>query len=190
MKELRSVVNAVAFFLVFLLLYSFLIPGHVKGGRGGPRFIRMTVVDSSDGHPEKMSFSVPFSFVRGGLKFAAMGRMKRELDFHFSDVVEAEEVRDVWTELSGSPEGTEVVREKDEAKIVFSKRGGVITMTVTREEKDETVKVRFPARLMEAVASDDKDLDVAALLEEIPSAEHGDLVEINGKEGHVRVWVE
>lgn len=256
MKELRSVVTAVFLFLVFLFLWSFVVPGYSGEGRSGPRFLRMTVEDKDGSHrhgrPEKISFSVPYSFVRGSLRLAAMGGVRREMDLHFPEEVESERLRSIWSELSEKPDGTEVVRHEHDGRMTFVKQGSMVTLTV-HEEQPEVVPeapeppeapevaeapeaaeaprvaeapeapatpgapatagtpaaeaateqvtaavavpevkatIRFPARLLEMIASEDRDFDADSLLDLLPQAGKGEILTVDAKDAHVRIWLE
>lgn len=241
MKELRSVVTAVFLFLVFLFLWSFVVPGYSGEGRRGPRFLRMTVEDKAGfhrhGRPEKISFSVPYSFVRGSLRLAAMGSVRREMDLHFPEEVESERFRSIWSELSEKPDGTEVVRHEHDGRLTFVKQGSMVTLTV-HDEQPEVVPeapeppevaeaptapavpgtpapagtpaapaaaeqvtatvavpevkatIRFPARLLEMIASEDRDFDADSLLDLLPQAGKGEILTVEAKDAHVRIWLE
>ncbi len=54
----------------------------------------------------------------------------------------------------------------------------------------ETVTLRLPARLFEALIAEDKDLDVDTILAELESAGPGDLVDLKSSDARLRVWVE
>jgi len=195
MRELRAAVNAVFFFVLFLFAWGLVRPGHAVSSLHGPRFLRMQVEDSRGHHggPDRFALSVPFGFVRGGLKFASLGRLRREMDLHFSDSVEAEEVRGIWQELSEKPDGTPVERKHDFDELTFTKQGDTVTLVVTKDASDpdaETVTIRFPVRLLSAVASGGKSLDVDAILSELSSLDRGELLDVKAKDAHVRVWIE
>lgn len=148
MKEARSVANALAAFAIFLLVWAFFVPGYARATRG-PRFIRVSVDDlgmveepdsgPGQGHGRghghgrgrdhgKVSFSVPWAFVRGGLNAASTGRVRRELDLKIGDPIEGETLRGIWKELSTAPEGTEVQRTLDDRVAIFSRKGGLVTI--------------------------------------------------------------
>lgn len=191
-KELRSAVNALFLFSIFLLLYSAVVPGHARGSVRGPRFLRMQVEDNRQaGHPVKVSFSVPYGFVSGALRFASLGKVRRELDLHFDESVDASEFRTIVQELKDKPEGTEVVRTHDDATIVLRKEGEQVTMNVRKKDRDdETVTLRLPWRLVDALATDDKNLDVNGLVAQLRDAQRGDLLEVTAPDAHVKIWVE
>jgi hypothetical protein len=195
MRELRAAVNAAFLFVVFLFVWGLVRPGHAVSSLHGPRFLRMQVEDSRRDHEghDRVSFSVPFGLVRGGLKFASLGRLRREMDLHFSDSVEAEEVRGIWQELSEKPEGTPVVRKHDVDELTFTKQGDSVSLVVTKDASDpdaETVTIRLPARLLAAVASGGKSFDVDAILSELRALDRGELLDVKAKDAHVRVWIE
>ena len=121
-RELRSVVNALFLFALFLLVYSALVPGHSRRSARGPRFLRMQVEDlRNDRH--RVSFAVPYSFVSGALRFASLGKVRREMDLHFDQSVDAAEIRTIVQELKDKPEGTDVMRTHEDAEIHVKKEG-------------------------------------------------------------------
>ncbi len=193
MRVLRSVVSALFFFVLFLFAYALVTPGHVSVSAHGPRFLRMTVEDEEGRHgrPERVSFCIPYGFIRGGLKFASLGRLHRELDLHFTDSVEADEVRSIWKEISEKPEGTEITRKRDYDVLRLKKEGGTLTVVQTKECcPDEAVTLRIPAKLLEAVAAHDRSFDTDAILSELKSLDRGELLDVKARKAHIRVWIE
>lgn len=191
-KELQSVVNALFLFTLFLLVYSAIVPGHARGSSRGPRFLRMKVESlRAEGGPSNVSISIPYAFVSGALRFASLGKVRREMDLHFDQSVDASEIRTIVQELKDKPDGTDVVRIHDEAEIHVKKDGDQATLEVRKKDRpDDTVTLRLPWRIVDAVSTADRDLDVDALLAQLRHAERGDLVEINAPDAHVRIWID
>ena len=189
-RELRSVVNALFLFALFLLVYSALVPGHSQRSVRGPRFLRMQVEDlRNDRH--RVSFSVPYAFVSGALRFASLGKVRREMDLHFDQSVDAAEIRTIVQELKDKPDGTDIVRTHDEAEIHVKKDGEQVTLEVQKHGRpEETVTLRLPWRIVDAVSTADRDFDVDALVAQLRHAERGDLVEITAPDAHVRIWID
>jgi len=193
MRVARSVVNAVFLFVLFLFAYALVTPGLVSGAAHSPRFLRMTVEDQEGRHgrPENVSFCIPYGLIRGGLKFASLGRLHRELDLCLSDSVEAEELQSIWKELSEKPDGTEVVRKRDFDEIRLTRDGPMVSVVQTRDCcPEETATVRIPARLLEAVAAHGRAFDTEAILSELRNLDRGELLDVRGRHAHVRIWIE
>lgn len=192
MKELRSVVNALFLFAVFLLFYSAVVPGHTRGSARGPRFLRMQVEDTHEaGRPVKVSFSVPYGLVSGALRFASLGKVRRELDLHFDESVEAAEVRTIVQELRDKPDGTDVTREHDRETILLRKDAEQVTFEVRKKDRpEEVVTLRLPWRIVDALATSDRDLDVNGLVAQLRDAQRGDLLEVTAPDAHVKIWIE
>jgi hypothetical protein len=187
-KEVRSLVNALFLFAIFLLVYSAVVPGHARRSVRGPRFLRMKVenLKPGDGGPSTVSFSVPYAFVSG-----ALGKVRREMDLHFDQSVDASDIRTIVQELKDKPDGTDVVRVHDSAEIHIRKDGDVATLEVRKKDHpDELVTLKLPWRIVDAVSTSDRDLDVDALLAQLRHAERGDLVEITAPDAHVRIWID
>ncbi|HKC24902.1 MAG TPA: hypothetical protein VKF32_09180 [Thermoanaerobaculia bacterium] len=191
MKELRSAVNAVFLFAVFLLLYAAMSPGHARGSSHPPRFLRMEMNDLRHHHGRKVTVTVPYFFIGNALRFAALGRLHRELDVHWNEDIDSEDLRKLWDDLKAANEGQEVVREKDNAVTKFKKEGESILLDCAKKDGfGEHVKVRIPVRLMEAAVRDGRDFDVNAVISELRKAHVGDLVEVDSDDAHVKVWIE
>ena len=113
------------------------------------------------------------------------------MDLHFDRSVDASEIRTIVQELKDKPDGTDVVRVHEDAEIHFKKEGDQATLEVRKKDRPEdTVTLRLPWRIVDAVSSADRDLDVDALVAQLRHAERGDLVEINAPDAHVRIWID
>ncbi len=190
MKELRSAVNALFLFALFLLLYSMVVPGHARGAARAPRFLRMQVEDLREaGHPVRVSMSVPYGFVTGALRMASLGKVRRELDLHFDESVDASEFRTIVQELKDKPDGTEVVKTHENETLTLKKEGETLSLVVAKKN-GETVSLKVPWRLIDALAASDRDLDVNGLVAQLRDAKRGDLLEVTAPDAHVRIWIE
>jgi hypothetical protein len=93
--------------------------------------------------------------------------------------------------MRGRKRGSDVVRTHDDAEIHVKKDGDFATLEVRKKDRpEETVTLRLPWRIVDAVSTADRDLDVDALLAQLRNAERGDLVEINAPDAHVRIWID
>jgi hypothetical protein len=198
MRELRSAANAFFWFALFLLGWALVVPPPEGSGHGRrPRFFRMVIEDTGHrGHTERVNITVPWFLFRSGLYAVSAGKLEREANLSFDDTVTTAIVREVWTELSAKPEGTDVVKTHDDVELTFRKEKGEIHLTVKErfgEENGsprEVATIRFPARYMEAAVSGDRDLDVEALFEEMKRASRGDVLEVTSDDAHVRVVID
>jgi len=191
MKELRSAVTAVFVFALFLLLYAATIPGHARGSAHPPRFLRMEIDDLRHHHGRRVTVNVPYFFVGSALRFASLGRLHRELDVHWNEDIDSDDLRKLWEDLKAAKDGQEVVHETDSQVESFKREGETILIeTTTKDGFGEHVKVRIPMRLMEAAVRDGRDFDVDAVIRELRKAHVGDLVEVDSDDAHVKVWIE
>ena len=59
-----------------------------------------------------------------------------------------------------------------------------------RKKEGESVTLKLPWRLVDALAEGDKDLDVSGLVAQLRDAQRGDLLEVTAPDAHVKIWVE
>src|SRR5262245_2986420 len=175
MKELRSIVNGLFAFSIFLLAFALLVPGHVKNGRR-PHFLRMDVEDLREAKHDRLSLSVPYFFIGNAMRLAT-GHIHRELELHFDEEIDTEELKGLLDDLKQATEGHEVTREHDDKVLHFRKDGASILLEVAESAdtpQAERVRIRFPLRLMEAAVRDGRDFNLEAILSELRSAREGD----------------
>ncbi len=187
-RDLRSIVNGAFAFAVFLIVYALTVPGHASGTSA--RFLRMRVEEPR--HGDSFTFSVPFGLVGGTLRFATSGKVRRELDRSFHSSFEADELKAAWAQLVEKPDQP-VTREIGDQDVTFE-RDGTAVRIVWKDHGDdpdrEKVSLRLPARFIESVVSENRRLDVDALLDELRGAGKGDLIDVVDRDTHVRIWIE
>ena len=170
MKEARAIANGVFSFVIFLLIYGFFFSGHVRAtGASGPRFLKMEINEGH--HGDHVSFSMPFAFVRGSLRLAAMGNVRRELDLRIRDEVQSELLRDIWKELQEKPDGTPVTRELDSAVLSFTKNGSLLDFSVTEKGSGEATEAA-PEAATEETAEETAEKTTKKAPEKAESRDH------------------
>ncbi len=191
MKELRSIVSALFVFGIFLLLYAASTPGHATSSSHPPRFLRMQIDDLRHRHGRHVHISVPYFFIGNALRVAALGRLHRELDVHWNEDIDSEDLKKLWEDLKAAKDGQEVVRKHGSDTQTFKREGETLLLECVGDDgKGEHVKVRIPVRLMEAAVQAGRDFDVDAVISELKKAHVGDLVEVDSDDAHVKVWIE
>ena len=151
----------------------------------------MELQDLRHHHGKRVVVSVPYFFIGNALRFAALGRLHRELDVNWNEDIDSEELKKLWEDLKAAKDGEEVVRDRDDQVERFKREGESILLDC--EKKDgfkEHVKIRIPVRLMEAAVRDGRDFDVDAVISELRKAKVGDLVQVDSDDAHVKVWIE
>jgi hypothetical protein len=139
----------------------------------------------------KVSVNLPMTVIEAALA-AAPETVVREGRIRFCGKkgLSVAEMRKAWAELKNAGD-TEIVtvEDKDETVRVWRK-GDVIQVRVERPGTDEGVRVDVPVSLVDAALSGDGDtIEVKALVREL-SKRRGDVVNVNDKDGKVRIWID
>lgn len=198
MKELRSAVNAFFLFAGFLMLRAIFVPGPPGHGSTGerPRFLRMEIEErQGHDHTNRVSISIPHFLVRGGLAMAGVGKLQREMDIHFHEGMEVEELRSLVAELKEKPAGTDVTRERGDEVFRFRRDASMVELTVVNTSaEDETkrpdVVLRLPFRFLEILVDDERPFEVSTLLDELKKAGKGDVIDLKADDAHIRVYLD
>lgn len=116
---------------------------------------------------------------RGG--HVALGRHSLHGDLDLVALVKA--VRD-------ARDGEYITVRDDEEHVRVAKEKGFFVIHAV--EPDETVEVRMPISVIEALVSsgDRGELDVAAAVRVLAEQGGGDIVTVRGEDEHVRIWVD
>ena len=104
--------------------------------------------------------------------------------------VPVEELRRVWRELRNGPDGRYVTVEDHDETITISRRGNKVLIKVI-EDDDETVSIRLPISVVDALfSSRGNELNLGAALDVLTETADGEIVAIDGHDAQVRIWVD
>ncbi|MBN2431090.1 MAG: hypothetical protein JXQ27_06420 [Acidobacteria bacterium] len=121
---------------------------------------------------------------------------KLKLDMHQLDV--DVDFKRIWDELR-KYDNTEFVRvESSKENVYVARQGDLMVVRVLEKRNDDAVEeasmtalIKIPVRLVDAVlSSQNHELDLKALIAELDNLPSGDLVEVQDRETHVRIWIE
>ena len=99
------------------------------------------------------------------------------------------ELRDLWYELKSAPDMTFVTVEDHDETVRVSKSDGYLR--VHANESDETVEVRIPESVVDALLSGEgESLNIRAAIEALAAHGEGELVTVTESDEQVRVWID
>ncbi len=104
------------------------------------------------------------------------------------------DLRRIWQELRDSGEAEFVSVEEEDETVTIVREGDLIRIDVTDRASDEsereTVHIKIPIRVVDALLSGDgEELNLRAAVEELKD-ERGDIVRVEGPDENVRIWID
>lgn len=102
------------------------------------------------------------------------------------------ELRRLWTELQDAPDATFVEVEEADEKVLVSKAGGYLLVTVDGTgDRAQQVEARIPAAVVDALLSGEgEELDLMAAVRALADHGAGELVTVTDDATQVRVWID
>ena len=151
-------------------------------------------VDGHDG--EKVSVNLPLSLVEAAIPMISDAHFD-QADFRLDDIhwghgnrISITDLRHLWQELESSPDMTFITVEDDDETVKVSKANGYLLINA-EEHDDESVEVRIPLSVVDALLSGDGEtLDIRAAIEALAAHGEGELVGISESDEEVRVWID
>jgi hypothetical protein len=103
-----------------------------------------------------------------------------------------DEIRAVWRDLQASPDMTFITVEDRDETVEVAKSNGYLLVAVAEDgEHGETVDVRIPASVVDALLSGEEDeLEIGASLRALAAHGEGALVTVQSDDEQVRVWID
>jgi hypothetical protein len=116
------------------------------------------------------------------------------IDHHGHHDISVPDLRRIWQELRDSGEAEFVSVEEEDETVTIVREGDLIRIDVTDrssdESKSETVHVKVPIRVVDALLSGEgEELNLRAAVEELKS-ERGEIVRVEGPDENVRIWID
>lgn len=102
------------------------------------------------------------------------------------------ELRQLWNQLESSPDATFVEVEEADERVLVSKSGGYLLVTVHGSgEETQRVEAKIPAAVVDALLSGEaEELDLIAAVQALADHGAGELVTVSDDATRVRVWVD
>ncbi len=163
---------------------------------GGDRWINVHVQESHDN--TNVEVRLPMAMLAVALDCVETEQLKNgklKLDFHDTKI----DFKKLWQELR-KYDNTDFVKVKSDKEQVFVSRQGDLFLIKVYDrigkdgnpDKAHTkVTVKLPVKLVDALMmSDDNEIDLKAFLNQLSEIPSGDLVEVQEKDTHVRIWID
>jgi hypothetical protein len=148
-------------------------------------------VDESGGDDAHVKVNLPLSIVEVVLSAAPEKILKEgKIHVHHHGDIDVADLRRAWRELRESGD-TELVSVEDrDATVSVRREGDHVLVDVDEPSKDDTVHVRLPVPVVDALLSGEgEELNLKAALAEL-RAIRGDVVRVDDGESKVRVWID
>jgi hypothetical protein len=153
-------------------------------------------VHVSEGDPDDtmVKVNVPLNLVASILPKIDASPHIEDGKLKFIDEFENEgvDIRGIWQDLRGAADGEFVtVRSKRENVRVAKEKGYMLVDVDALADGGETVRVRVPLSVMDALFSGEQDeVDLIAAIEALGQYEGEDLVRVESERETVRIWVD
>lgn len=150
-----------------------------------------------EGGGAKVSVNLPVSMLDKALAMIPEEHMR---DHHFDggkiridDMdLTISDLRELWAEIKNSPDMTFVTVEEEHENVRVWKEAGTLFVSVQEDRRDETVDVKIPLQVIDALLSSEEEgtLDLQAAMQALVEHGEGELVAVSGGDEEVRVWVD
>lgn len=160
-------------------------------GASGDRWLHVRVEDGG----EKVRINVPLSLVTNILPHIEIDPIENgriDLDELIEDEIDGEiDIRAILEEIRNVEDAEFVTVEGPGENVRVSKKDGFLRIEVEELDGDETVNVRIPLAVVDAIlVPDSRELDLAAAIEALGEYGDGDLVIVESKNELVRIWID
>ena len=153
-------------------------------------WIHVRVTDNDDGG-KKVSVNVPLSLAEVALDVAPRDLFEKgRLKLNKKDISVAD-IRRLWTELKASGDAEFVTVEEKDKTVRVTRAGGHLLVDVREQrEKNETVQIRMPLAVVDALLSGEGDtMDIKAAIAQL-KGQRGEIVTVEGSDSQVRIWID
>ena len=148
-------------------------------------------VEEHQGSRARVSVNVPVELAEAaaGLIPEHVGRHGRVRIDHAE--IDGEELREFLRALRQAREAPYVTVESDHGEARIWKQGDILHVQATERNRNETVAVKLPMTVVDALLSGPSDeLDVAAAMRALAAAGSGEVVAVDSDDATVRIWVD
>jgi hypothetical protein len=184
------------YYLLALAAALILVPTALQAATDSP-WIHIEVREDG-GSRTKVDLNLPLSLVQVALdvapeKIISNGHIK--IDHHGHHDLSIADLRRMWQELRDAGEAEFVTVEEEDEKVKITREGDHLRIDVEErshhgESETETVHVKVPVSVVDALMSGEgEELNLRDALELLKN-ERGEIVRVEGGDSDVRIWID
>jgi hypothetical protein len=184
------------YFLFALAAALIIVPTALQAASDSP-WIHIEVREDG-GSQTKVDLNLPLSLVQVALdvapeKIISNGHIK--IDHHGHHDLSISDLRRMWQELRDAGEAEFVTVEEDDEKVKITREGDHLRIDVEDrsyhgKSETETVHVKVPVSVVDALMSGDgEELNLRDALELLKN-ERGEIVRVEGGDSNIRIWID
>jgi hypothetical protein len=151
-------------------------------------------VEEDGEHGETVKVNIPLSMVESMLPMISADELHHgKLDLDIDDDLEGIDLRELADALRDAPDADFVTVESDDESVRVAKEGDFLVVLAEERGRhsNETVRVRMPLAVVDALVGDDpNELDLLAALEVLGEYEGEALVDVESDDSSVRIWID
>jgi hypothetical protein len=144
-------------------------------------------VDEGDG--AKVTVNLPVSIIEKAIPMLPVHDLHHARIANGEMNVEFEDIRELWQEVRDSPDMTFVTAEDDTEKVRVWKKSNWVYVEVRDEEGPESVDVKVPLAVVDALLAGDE-IDIEGAVRALVEHGEGEFVTVSDRDDNVRVWVD
>jgi len=146
-------------------------------------------VDDADDAKGRVDIQVPIGMVSSLLPAlkGAHGHGSIHVD---GDSVDLAEIKGYWSAVRAAKDGEYVTVRDEDSDVRVSKRGGYFLLNVDDKGGKSRVRMKVPLPLIDAVLAGGDSVDLDALGGALAKAPTGELLTVDDKDSHVRIWID
>jgi hypothetical protein len=147
-------------------------------------------VEEGDG--ERVRVNIPLSLVEKVLPLVESEELKQGKVRIGEQEMGNTDLRRIWEAVRATEDAEFVTVQGPRENVRVAKAGNFLVVKATEgTERKETVNVRVPLRVVDALFSGDSDeLDIVAAVRALGAHDDGDLVTVDDGDSKVRIWVD
>jgi hypothetical protein len=146
-------------------------------------------VENTGSRPEHVSVNIPLSIVEAVLSAVEIDEFRGGRIHLDAADFDGFDLRELLAALRDAPDAEFVTVRSDDETVRVAKESGWLLVRVD-EEHGGRVRVKIPLEVVEAMLSNDDELDVLSGLRALAEYEGEDLVLIESDHESVRIWID
>lgn len=170
---------------------AFVVSVSLAGSSGSEGRWLHVKVDDTNGDGETVRVNLPLGLVENVLPFIQFDEL-RNGKLHLDDWMPTEiDIRGVLEAIRDTEDAEFVTVESAGETVRVAKSKGFLLVHVEDDDGEETVDIKLPLKVVDALLSaGQNELDIAAAIQILGESADGDLVTVRDRSSTIRVWID